>query len=482
MSKLIKKEKEISFLFLLMISLTIIAIAGISAWFSFGVARLLEINKLSHDEQIYFVRVFILILGIICILPLAYNVIKYRINQIEFFSPTIVFPLLYFAVFGLGALGLVARGDERMLKVIVCSVAGILFYYIGVMFTRIIIFSSYRQRGTSRVSVEWNPYLLKLVITGLVTISIAAMIYHFLKAGFPILQPDLEEKRVMIQRAVSNYIIFLMRLITPAFFFYFTYDLLYKKIKSISPIIFFCAGLLILTSLANRHDIFTFLMGALLIYNFAGKRIKITKLFPILLIGLTCVMLIGYYRLASLSYITPEKEFLLQAAGNNQLAMFFTYYVSQFTNYPLNFAIYLDTFPKILPFEWGYSFIRAINTAIIPGHQELFDEYVKSELGLNFLGGGINPTLLGELYANFGYPGLIGMSVYGAIIAYLYYRAIRYRNGISVVSYSFGLSCLLLGLIGGFFSFSLPLYYIIVITSGHLLMREKLFNLGPGIQ
>jgi oligosaccharide repeat unit polymerase len=195
-------------------------------------------------------------------------------------------------------------------------------------------------------------------------------------------------------------------------------------------------------------------------------------------------MALGYYRLATLSYITPEKELLLQIAGDDPIAMFFTYIIAQFTNYPLNFAIYLDAFPKILPFEWGHSFIIALKTAIVPGHHGLFDEYVKAELGLDFLGGGINPTLLGELYANFGYAGLCGMSAYGAIITYLFYKAVKNnRNGINVVAYAYGLSSLLLGLIGGFFSFSLPFYYIIVITFAHLLMRRKrVQNIEPQIQ
>jgi hypothetical protein len=183
-------------------------------------------------------------------------------------------------------------------------------------------------------------------------------------------------------------------------------------------------------------------------------------------------MSISFYRLATLTYVTPEKEFLLKTAGSDPILRFFTYAIFQFTIYPKNFAIYLDSFPNVLPFESGYSFVRAVST-ILPGHQDLLDEYVKSKLSLVFLGGGINPTILGELYANFGYIGLLGMSFYGAILASLFYRMLKYRDGVGVLFYSIGLSSLLLGIIGGFFSFFLPFYYIIIITFTHLFTRRK---------
>jgi len=249
---------------------------------------------------------------------------------------------------------------------------------------------------------------------------------------------------------------------------------LYRKIKRIALFLFFLAGVSLLLGLANRHDIFTFLIGSVVIYNFAWKKVGVSKLIAILLIGLIFLMSVGFYRLATLSYVSPEKDFLVKVAGPNPGLMFITYIILQFTNYPSNFAIYLDTFPKVLPFEWGYSFVRAVST-ILPGHQELLDEYVKSQLKLDFLGGGINPTLLGELYANFGYAGLAVMSIYGAIITFLFHKMLKYRNGIYVISYAYGISCLLLATVGGFFSHFLYFYYMVVIAFMNFMLKRKRF-------
>jgi hypothetical protein len=98
---------------------------------------------------------------------------------------------------------------------------------------------------------------------------------------------------------------------------------------------------------------------------------------------------------------------------------------------------------------------------------------VKAKLNLQFLGGGINPTILGELYANFGLVGIVGMSVYGALITFLFYNMTRNRSGINVIAYCYGLVSLLLSLIGGFFSFFLYFYYIIVIIAVHMMTSTK---------
>ena len=130
-----------------------------------------------------------------------------------------------------------------------------------------------------------------------------------------------------------------------------------------------------------------------------------------------------------------------------------------------------------MPFEWGYSFVRAVNT-ILPGHQDLLDEYVKSALKLQFLGGGINPTLLGELYANFGYTGLMGMTLYGAGITLLFHKMLKYRKAIHVVLYAYGLNWLLLSTINGIFSYFLYFYYIVAIVFMHLVAKRKAVELN----
>jgi oligosaccharide repeat unit polymerase len=426
-------------------------------------------------EWHFLTKLFIVLLGVACITPLAYQFAKHGASGVECFSPTIAFPVLYFAVFGLGPLKLLANSDKRSFLVLSYALAGILFFYIGVLAMHLRHRTSQKIKMPSEMVTDWDPYLFKLIIFSLLVISFLATSYHAYKTGLPIFIPNVESKRVWIQQEVTNYVVFLMRLVTPAFFYFLTYGLVSRKVKSITLIAFSFVSFLVLLSLANRHDIFTFFVGSLVIFNFAGRRLKLSSLAPILIMGFMSLMLIGFYRLISLSYVTPEKYLLIQTAGDNLILMFLVYSAFQFTNYPLNFAIYLDSFPSTMPFEWGYSFIRAVST-ILPGHQDLLDEYVKSKLNLGFLGGGLNPTLLGELYANFGCWGVLGMSVYGAVITYLYHQASKEEGSIKIIVYAYGMSCLLLSLIGGFFSHFLYFYYMVVIFGVHFLAVRRRFH------
>jgi len=428
------------------------------------------------EDWAFFSKLSIGVLGVVCIIPLLYGLVKLGTRKFEFFSPTAIFPLLYFAVFGLGSLGLLARDNQHIIVILWYAIGGMIFYYMGVVLTGLALNFSKRRETTLRVvSVDWEPYLVKMLISFLLVIGLSATVYHAWKTGLPIFIPNLEEVRIKVQQEVSGYVMFLMRLITPAFFFLLAYGLLYRKVKAVTLILYFLVGIFILLSLGNRHDIFTFIMVSVIIFNFAGKKVSLSRLFVVLLVGLIFLMSVGFYRLATLSHSTPEKAFLIKVAGTDTARMFVAYMILQFTVYPANFATYLETFPRVLPFEWGYSFVRAVST-IVPGHQELLDEYVKSSLKLDFLGGGINPTLLGELYANFGYVGIVVMSVYGVVITFLFRKMLETRDGIFVVSYAYGISCLLLATIGGLFSYFLFFYYVVVMGFMHLILKRKRFS------
>lgn len=113
--------------------------------------------------------------------------------------------------------------------------------------------------------------------------------------------------------------------------------------------------------------------------------------------------------------------------------------LNEFKVSSVNLNNILYTFPRRVPYQWGSTYLLDI--------QALFSDvqgttmWLKDMLGLRFSGGGVTPTLLGEFYINWGFPGvLIGMTFVGAI-----FRAVErsYRNP----NNSYFLSCLLLGYI-----------------------------------
>lgn len=82
-----------------------------------------------------------------------------------------------------------------------------------------------------------------------------------------------------------------------------------------------------------------------------------------------------------------------------------------------NIDIILNKVPSEIPFQYGKGFLTDL-AVLAPGYQPNFATWIKEALGMTFSGGGLTITYHGDLYANFGYPGLyIGSFVWGAILS-----------------------------------------------------------------
>lgn len=83
---------------------------------------------------------------------------------------------------------------------------------------------------------------------------------------------------------------------------------------------------------------------------------------------------------------------------------------------------------------------------MLPGHQELLDEKLKRWAGMDFEGGGLNLTVLGEAYADFGYFGLgFYPVIYGILLGVLVRRLETCPTPARVVLAAFVASSLCLG-------------------------------------
>ena len=81
----------------------------------------------------------------------------------------------------------------------------------------------------------------------------------------------------------------------------------------------------------------------------------------------------------------------------------------------INLQYVLNCFPERHDYMYGYGYL--INIIMLgPGNDLDFTLTLKQILGLSFSGGGVTPTILGELYLNFGYVGcMIGMFIIGMV-------------------------------------------------------------------
>lgn len=81
-----------------------------------------------------------------------------------------------------------------------------------------------------------------------------------------------------------------------------------------------------------------------------------------------------------------------------------------------NFDLIVKAFPNRLNFLHGQSFFMDL-AVLAPGYQPNFGTWLKDQLGLDFTGGSVTVTYLGELYANFGeVGGLWGAFLLGTVL------------------------------------------------------------------
>lgn len=86
-----------------------------------------------------------------------------------------------------------------------------------------------------------------------------------------------------------------------------------------------------------------------------------------------------------------------------------------------NFQLLYDAFPSLIPFQYGYGYVIDASV-LLPGYQPNYSTWLKDALGMEFSGGGINQTYIGEFYTNFSLvPALFVSFLLGAVFQYLYH-------------------------------------------------------------
>ena len=179
-------------------------------------------------------------------------------------------------------------------------------------------------------------------------------------------------------------------------------------------------------------------------YHFGYRRIRL----PILC--LVAVMLAWLFVMAGVerNYVGSR-----QAAPALTRSNFYTrYLVSHDLGEFREFVVTLEGVPKAVEFQHGRTFL-----SIVPGTpvQTAGQLYSWAFFGTQYAAGtSISPSLLGELYMNFGLAGVLGgMAVFGLLIGLLegWFRRNRHRIGTLLV-YSFSLLPVALELRGDFTS------------------------------
>lgn len=151
-----------------------------------------------------------------------------------------------------------------------------------------------------------------------------------------------------------------------------------------------------------------FIMLALIMLLMINKRkyVSMTKVISFGLMAIAFIIIYKIYRDAthySSSFINVFFEFVLRESYTGCV----------------NINYMIDAFPNKHAFFLGYAYL--INFIMLrPGPDLDFTLTLKEIIGINFSGGGIAPTILGELYLNFGYIGCyVGMLILGVVLRML---------------------------------------------------------------
>ena len=292
------------------------------------------------------------------------------------------------------------------------------FYYINMgdikdssHFTLIII--SYLMLAIGmNLNIKWkskkinteSKYRIKLedicIIIGLISL-IANVCYIFINRAY-LLSGDIEAGRTAALSSNGIFIV-LMNLIIPMIGLLF--DIYLKKDSKkilLFVIIFIMGATLCYLIQGTRTPIMKIIILMLLIYNFR-RNIKNHTVIIIAIMGI--VLLIGMQ--------------VMRTQRSSESIGFSKSLLDTLQNGSVNLQYVQNTFPEKEPYQKGYTyFINLI--MLLPGEDIDFTLWVKDKLNLDFAGGGVTPTIIGESYINFGNIGTyIILFFIGTLINYI---------------------------------------------------------------
>lgn len=393
----------------------------------------------------------------------------------DFYSPWFCFPAAYYLLFGIGSIRWLITDTYNNDLLMFLVTGGFISYFIGTILIKNVIPVKLLKTTTwdRRKAINFSIVLY--------TIGFIGMLFFLLKAGtIPILAEDTLEGRGVIYDRGSNSLLFLGRLVTPAFLIYYSYYSInssFEQNKVKIKYLFFISFLFMLST-ASRQDLF-FLVFTTIVIAYYSKRnfIKLTKKYVIISILLLIFILsYGYFRVYT---TTPERigyfeqQVLYFGFKNNPIKTALVYFWFQVSVYASNILIYLSYVPEKIPFFNGKVLLITLMTAL-PGKQSTLGQLFKENAGIEFQGGGVNPTIVGELYIEYGIPSVfIVMFIYGLIYRYLYENLKKDFSSTNILFYSYYTYILVSSLTGGFLSQLSKWFYLSVFLMATFLIKES---------
>ncbi|MCB0430214.1 MAG: oligosaccharide repeat unit polymerase [Flavobacteriales bacterium] len=301
------------------------------------------------------------------------------------FSPVFVFNSIYYLIFSVTDISGLFY-DHELSWVIVYA---FLSFNVGVPLAVFLNRDIPQQMNIRFIPKAYNNY-----ITISLGMGVISMIVYFLFFGIPLLQANINEARTVGNTGAVNPLFFVIK-------YNANIALLMLCIASIKRYVlkqsfhirgfnFLLGGvLLFLMVLESNRTSFYYVFVPSFVYLLVLKRRISIKSVVIPVVFILSIAYFGRYRNAG-SFDRPITVTFL----NELVAMKY--------NLTTVYRYYSEHEER----EHGMMHLRGL-AVLLPGHQLDMSLFLKNKLGIEFEGGGMTPTILGQIYVDFGFWGLI---------------------------------------------------------------------------
>ncbi|WP_326511605.1 oligosaccharide repeat unit polymerase [Clostridium intestinale] len=342
------------------------------------------------------------VIYIICITLILLLIYHFNVDITNLINPQNF--ILYFFVFFINFGMIISPFYTDILPVYTSSMYYLINCFIIYIFISVLISNKnimkYLQLKDVLKNIETSNRYRKYIFIGISII----IIYFISIKTIPLLGENSDDLRVESLKGKGFIVLLGYGFLVNSIIFDFLYVLKREdKIYFIKSLVLYLFAFLVLMGTGYRgisFKIILILISILLMYKY--KKLPIFKLSILIMILLSSVAIMGYYRSSNIV------SFNLEAIYKVTIWRFFVN-IYNFQN--------ISNFVDVIGFINGKTYVLDILT-LLPGHQISSSYYMKDILGLSFSGGGITPTLFGEALINFGYEfGLIIVLVVSVIIS-----------------------------------------------------------------
>ncbi len=356
-------------------------------------------------------------------------------SRADLFAPSVFFPAYWWLHAGWGTflfmLDPISSLELPPLVPILNAVA-MYAYFAGLFFSRAFLGEqSPRIPVLERAALlfrNWSPMRLREAVAAGTLLALAgAALYYKRAGGIPLLFENVQQGRV---EAVwgNAYAAFLVFSLSYFYLVYWARHVASGK-SVLSPILIglFLLVVLLNASIGYRRPIVWFVVSLIIAYHYLRRRLSVRHFLAVGLVLLALVIVAGLWRTA----VSREGQ-----TFSITLAQSLRYGERLFKRATVGFVVVTDIFPEQVDFRLGQTYLSPFYI-LLPGHQEDFTNWLKRMAGMEYEGGGLGPSLVGEFYLNFGIPGaVIGPLLLGIVFSLAYRWMCGYPSLLRVSLYA----------------------------------------------